>query len=245
MNIFLSGITGNMGKTIIENCGNNKIVGGYASNDGVIDGIPYTNKLDSIELDFDIIIDFSTKDCLQDILNFALDKKKPIVIATTGLSDEDIKRIRIASRDIPILYSQNMSVGINVLDELLKLVVPMLKNFDIEIIEKHHRNKKDAPSGTAKFLLETIKQKRNVREVYDRFNEFRSRGDCEIGISSVRGGSIVGEHSIVFAGTDEVLEINHIAQSKKIFAEGALHAAKYLVKKPNGLYSMKEAINND
>ena len=138
-----------------------------------------------------------------------------------------------------------MSVGINVLDELLKLVVPMLKNFDIEIIEKHHRNKKDAPSGTAKFLLETIKQKRNVREVYDRFNEFRSREDCEIGISSVRGGSIVGEHSIVFAGTDEVLEINHIAQSKKIFAEGALHAAKYLVKKPNGLYSMKEAINND
>ena len=134
MNIFLSGITGNMGKTIIENCGNNKIVGGYASNDGVIDGIPYTNKLDSIELDFDIIIDFSTKDCLQDILNFALDKKKPIVIATTGLSDEDIKKIRIASRDIPILYSQNMSVGINVLDELLKLVVPMLKNFDIEII---------------------------------------------------------------------------------------------------------------
>lgn len=186
----------------------------------------------------DLIIDFSHPRNIEVLLKNAHIHKIPIVVATTGERDYLQHLMEQASKHIPVFFSANMSYGIHVLTELLKFVTPLLSSqFDIEIIERHHNKKIDAPSGTAIKLLEAIQSIQPLyTPIYDRSQKQEKRAQYEIGMSAVRGGTIVGDHEIVFAGTDEVIEITHKAQSKKVFASGALTAGIKLVTKPNGFY---------
>lgn len=244
MNIFLSGCTGKMGNTICDICKNSKeykITAGYSyEKNDTKDFTVYTD-ISNVKEDFDIIIDFSSKVALNDVLQLALKRNKPVVLATTGFDEDDIKNIEKASKKIPILHSSNMSFGVNASIELISFATKILKNYDIEIIEKHHNLKKDSPSGTAKMMLnEIIKNRPDLKAVYGREGISSLRNENEIGVHSVRGGSIVGEHKVIFAGDDEIIEITHIANSKKIFANSALKLAKKLVGMPNGYYSIKD-----
>lgn len=193
----------------------------------------------------DVIIDFSHFSRLETLLEFAISRKIPLVIATTGYSQELKEEIIKASESIPILLSSNMSLGINLIQDILEKIVPMLyKNYDIEIIEKHHNKKIDSPSGTAKTLLESVEAAMGTypKESYGR-EGLEKREKNEIGVHSVRGGTVVGEHSVGFYGNDEIIEISHTALSKKIFAEGAIEGAKFLIGKEAGLYTMKDIFN--
>ncbi len=188
----------------------------------------------------DIIIDFSHPSNLNKILDYALGKKIPLVIATTGLSEGQMEMIRDSSKEIPILYSSNMSLGVNALSTVLKELTKILKGFDIEIIEKHHNKKIDAPSGTAYLLAnvinETLDNSKNF--IYGREGKNAKRTENEIAIHTVRGGTIPGEHTVIFAGLDEIVELKHTALSKNIFAQGAIKAAGFIVKAKPGFYSM-------
>ncbi|MDU2111880.1 MAG: 4-hydroxy-tetrahydrodipicolinate reductase, partial [Clostridiales bacterium] len=213
-------------------------------NNGSYDG---KNKLykrmDYVEEKCDVIIDFSHPSNLDSILKYALANKTPIVLATTGYSQEDLDQIDIASKQIPILLSSNTSLGVNIFIELVKNAATLLKNFDIEIIEKHHNKKVDSPSGTAVMIANAVKEIREQSEfIYGRHGRTGKRQQNEVGIHAVRGGTIVGEHSAIFAGNDEILEINHSARSKNVFAEGAIAAAKYLVNQEPGFYNMDDML---
>ena len=229
--------------TVKENTlSEDKVVAGFAGRNTEIDGIKVYGYLDDVAEDFDVIIDFSNKFCTSDVVGFALKKKKPLVIATTGMDDKVVDFIKEASDKIPIVFSQNMSMGVNALDIILDKLSKMLDDFDIEIIEKHHNQKVDSPSGTAKMLFNTISKNREVYPVYDRTPFHEKRKKEEVGISVIRGGTITGEHSVIFAGEDEVLEIKHSAGSKKIFAKGAIKAAHFLKDKEKGLYNMQDVL---
>lgn len=192
----------------------------------------------------DVIIDFSHHSALDDVLSYALDKKTPLVIATTGYNDEELNKIYDASKIIPIFHSYNMSLGVNVLLKLVKEATKMLSNFDIEVIEKHHNKKVDAPSGTAVMIANAIKDVLpNVENNYGRYGREAKRKENEVGIHAIRGGTIVGQHDVLFAGHDEIVEIKHTAQSKDIFAKGAITAAKYLVDKDPGYYNMDNILS--
>ena len=168
----------------------------------------------------------------------------PTIFATTGLSDEQKKELHALAADIPVFFSANMSLGVNLLIDLVKRAAAALQGFDIEIIEKHHNRKIDAPSGTALAIADAISEVRHNSEyMYDRHSIRRKRSENEIGIHAVRGGTIVGEHDVLFAGLDEVIEIKHTAQSREIFAAGAIKAAKFLYNKPKGFYNMNDIIN--
>ncbi len=194
----------------------------------------------------DIIIDFSHYSRLDALLDYSKNKRIPLIVATTGYSNETMRKIEETVKEIPVLLSSNMSLGVNLLNDILERIVPVLyENYDIEVIEKHHNQKVDSPSGTAKTLVETIERSctEEMREQYGREgNSKRERN--EIGIHSLRGGTIVGEHSVLFCGEDEIIEIKHTAMSKKIFAMGALKAARFLVGKEAGLYTMKDIFKN-
>lgn len=194
----------------------------------------------------DIIIDFSHYSRLDALLDYSKSKRIPLIIATTGYSNETMRKIEETVKEIPVLLSSNMSLGVNLLNDILERIVPVLyENYDIEVIEKHHNKKVDSPSGTAKTLVETIERSctEEMREQYGREgNSKRERN--EIGIHSLRGGTIVGEHSVLFCGEDEIIEIKHTAMSKKIFAMGALKAARFLIGKEAGLYTMKDIFKN-
>ncbi len=198
----------------------------------------------------DVIIDFSHFSRLDTLLDFAENKKIPLVIATTGYNRETAEKIEKVSKNIPVLLSSNMSLGINLMQDILEKIVPVLYgSYDIEVVEAHHNKKIDSPSGTAKTLVETIEKGCSdaMTRQYGR-EGIHPREKNEIGIHSLRGGTIVGEHSVLFCGNDEVIEIKHTAMSKKIFAKGALEAAKFLAGKKAGLYSMKDIFggnNND
>lgn len=197
--------------------------------------------------DVDGIIDFSSVGASLALITIAKKIKKPLVIGTTGFSDQQRHLIESASEDIPLLFSPNMSVGVNLLFKITEITAKMLKNeFDIEIFEAHHRNKKDAPSGTAKRLLDIIKQSvqelHNASEVYDRSAITEKRTDHEIGISTVRGGDIIGEHTVYFIGNEERLELTHKAASRNTFALGAVIAMEYLFDKSAGFYSMFDVL---
>lgn len=191
----------------------------------------------------EVIIDFSHVNNLESLLRYSVKNKIPILIATTGYNSEAIKEIEKASKEIPILMASNTSLGINLLNEIMKHIVPVLEEWDIEIIEKHHNKKIDSPSGTAKTLLEKINgaliQKKNY--VYGRVG-MEKREKNEIGIHSIRGGTIVGEHSVIFAGEDEIIEFKHEAHSKKVFVNGAITGAVWLSQKEPGLYEMKDLL---
>lgn len=229
MEIIIHG-TGVMGKTLLQTVEENKefVVTGFA--DELTDETG------------DVIIDFSHFSRLETLLNYAENKKIPLVIATTGYSDEIFEKIKKASENIPILLSSNMSLGINLMQSVLEKIVPILYgSYDIEVVEAHHNKKIDSPSGTAKTLIEVIEKscKETLKKEYGR-EGIHKREKNEIGVHSLRGGTIVGEHSVLFCGNDEIIEIKHTAMSKKIFAEGALKGAKFLANKKLGLYSMKD-----
>lgn len=201
----------------------------------------YLESLYDINDTIDCIIDFSHPSLLDTVLDFAVKEHKPLVIATTGYSDEQKEKIYAASKKIPLVYTANFSLGITVLKRVLGEVSEILKNdYDMEIIEKHHNKKVDAPSGTAKLLLDAIDPNNEFDHVYGR--EGQSKRGHEIGIHAIRGGSIVGEHSVIFAGCDEVIEFKHKAHSKMIFVKGALKAASFVVNANDGLYTMEDIL---
>lgn len=249
--IIMSGCNGKMGQVITRLVAERdsdelKIVAGFDVRD-TFDN-PYPTYLEPSEFDgeADVIIDFSHPDGLNGLLQFALEKNIPAVIATTGLSAGQVERLHQAAKQIPIFFSANMSLGINLLIDLATRAAKILEgNFDIEIVERHHNQKIDAPSGTALAIADAISDVLSERPayVYDRHSTRKKRSQHEIGLHAIRGGTIVGEHEIIFAGTDEVIELKHHAASKEVFAVGALRAAQYLVGKPAGIYSMKDLVN--
>ena len=192
----------------------------------------------------DVIVDFSHHSALPSLLNYAKATKTPVVVATTGHTDEELALMKEAASEIAIFHSGNFSIGINLIINLAKQAARTLgADFDIEIIEKHHNKKLDAPSGTALMIANAVADEREESEyIYDRHSVRKAREPKEIGIHSVRGGSIVGEHEVIFAGANEVVSISHSAASREIFANGALRAAIYLAGKSAGLYSMTDLI---
>ena len=197
-----------------------------------------------VKEEIDVIIDFSNPLVLDDMLSFAVNRQKPVIICTTGFSEKQVEIIHRTSEQIPVFFSGNMSLGINVLIELSKKAAAVFgSGFDVEIVEKHHNLKLDAPSGTAMMIADAIsKERRSTEYVYDRHAYRKRREKKEIGIHSVRGGTIVGEHEVIFAGHDEVVSIRHQAQSKGVFASGAVNAAVFIKDKPAGLYDMGDLL---
>lgn len=196
----------------------------------------------------DVIIDFSNPASLNGLLRFSVENKLPVVIATTGYNEAEIEKIKKAADVVPVFFTFNMSLGINLLLSLTKKATEVLgENFDIEIIEKHHNQKIDAPSGTAIMLANAVNETLDNRMIYeyDRHSKRQKRQKNEIGIHSVRGGTIVGEHEVMFAGEDEVVSLSHKAFSKRVFAAGAVKAAKFLSGKKPGLYSMDDLIGEN
>lgn len=194
----------------------------------------------------DVVVDFSNPACLDSMLDYCLKNSTPVIICTTGYSDEQINKIKSASEKIPVFYSGNMSLGVNLLIELAKQATKVLGNdFDIEIVEKHHNQKVDAPSGTAIMIADGISEEleKEPQYVYDRHAYRRKRSKDEIGIHAIRGGTIVGEHDVIFAGHDEVVTISHQSQSKELFATGAINAAIFIVGKPSGMYNMSQMLS--
>lgn len=247
MKILLSGYNGAMGKVVTQLCKETQgyeIVAGYSRTKVEGYDYPVYNNIFDIEENADVIIDFSNVGALVHILNYGVEKNIPMVIASSGLGEGEYSQIDKASKSIPIIQSGNMSLGINIIVDVLKTVAVSLNDFDVEIVEKHHKYKVDAPSGTANMLADAVISSRGDLEkiVYCREGNDTRRQDDELGIHSIRGGTIVGEHSVIFAGIDEVIEIKHTAFSRKIFANGALKAADFIVEKPKGLFSMREVI---
>ena len=246
LRVIISGYSGSMGK-VLTKCANEdselEIVCGSSKDDLDVPFKTY-HKMSDVEELADVIIDFSHHSTIEDTLSYAIKTKTPIVIATTGFNDEELTKIKKASNIIPIFHSSNMSLGVNVLVKLVKEAAKSLNGFDIEIIEKHHNKKLDAPSGTAVMIANGVKEVLPDSEyIYGRHGRSDKRSSNEIGIHAIRGGTIVGEHTTIFAGHDEVVEIKHSAQSKDIFAKGAIAAAKFLVKQEAGYYNMNNMLN--
>lgn len=247
MKIILSGCNGKMGQVIARTVAERDGCEIVAGLDRVADStgaFPVFATAD-IDIPADILIDFSHPAMLQTVLTLAEGRHLPVIIATTGLSDEQLAAVRALSEKVPVFFSANMSIGVNLLSALVEKAARVLGNdFDIEIVEKHHNQKVDAPSGTALMLADAAKAGLSFEPhyVYDRHSVRQKREKTEIGISSVRAGTIVGEHEVIFGGRDEVITLSHLAMSKEIFAVGALNAAAFLVGRPAGLYSMKDMI---
>ncbi|MDD4547048.1 MAG: 4-hydroxy-tetrahydrodipicolinate reductase [Oscillospiraceae bacterium] len=246
--IILSGCNGKMGRVITtcvaERC-DCKIVAGFDMNTERHSGYPIYANPSNCQIDADVIIDFSHPSALSGVMAYALEHNLPIVIATTGLTDTQIEDINEMSEKLAIFFSGNMSMGISLITELARKAVTVLGNdFDVEIIEKHHNQKIDAPSGTALMLADAISEslENESKYVFERHSVRQKRSKAEIGISSVRGGTIVGEHEILFAGHDEMISISHTAMSREIFAVGAINASLFLVNRQPGLYSMTDLV---
>ncbi len=251
INILLSGCNGKMGQVITrlsEQYNDLRIAAGYDIADSGRNSYPVFTDLNKCTLHPDVMVDFSNPAALEGLIDFSVKNKIPSVIATTGLSQAQIKLLEKASRSIPVFFSANMSLGINLLIDLVKKAARLLEqNYDIEIIEKHHNQKLDAPSGTALAIADSINSVLAQKQeyVYDRHSRRKKRSRTEIGIHAVRGGTIVGEHSVIFAGNDEIIEINHTAMSKEIFGTGALRAARFLYGKDPGMYNMDDLIREE
>lgn len=247
--IIMCGCNGKMGRVISDLVAGDTQARIVAGVDFITEqhyDYPVFSGLSECNVEADVMIDFSSPQKLSERLAYAIDKKVPIVFCTTGLSEEEFAQVNEASKKVAILRSANMSLGINT---LLKLVAEAAKvfaaaDFDMEIVEKHHNRKVDAPSGTALAIADAMNEVLQNEYTYkfDRSQERKMRDKKEIGISAVRGGTIVGEHEVIFAGADEVIEIKHTAYSKAIFGNGALQAAKFLVGKPAGMYQMSDVI---
>ena len=245
-NIILCGCGGRMGRAIIESVKDGcTIVAGVDVNASALStGFPVYEKISDFPGKADVIVDFSHHSALPSLIEYAKATKTPIVLATTGHTDEELALIDESVNEIAIFRSGNFSLGINLLITLAKQAAKTLgADFDVEIIEKHHNKKLDAPSGTALMIADAIASEREESEyVFDRHSERKARESKEIGLHSVRGGTIVGEHEAIFAGENEIVTISHSAASREIFATGALRAAVYLAKKGKGLYNMTDMI---
>ena len=247
--MILSGCGGSMGRAIAACAAESKdyeIVSGIDVKEDSGSAFPVVQKPDEITADADVLIDFSNPALLDSLLRYGIRKNLPLVLCTTGYTKEQIARIHAAAEQIPVFYSGNMSLGVNLLIELAKKAAKVLGgSFDIEIIEKHHNRKLDAPSGTALMIADGISSSlgKEMHYVYDRHSQRKPRESSEIGIHSVRGGTIVGEHDVIFAGPQEVLTLSHSAQSRDVVAMGALNAAQFLASKSKGLYSMSDLLN--
>ena len=222
------------------------IAGVDVSTSAPVSGFPIFQSIAEFPGKADVIVDFSHHTTLPALVNYAVSTSTPLVVCTTGHTEEELSLMRAASEKVAVFFSGNMSIGINLLIELCKKASETLGTaFDVEIIEKHHNKKLDAPSGTALMLANAIKDTREQTEyVYDRQSVRRQRSPEEIGIHSVRGGTIVGEHEVIFAGNNEMITISHSAMSREIFAAGAVRAAAYLSGKPAGMYNMSNVIND-
>lgn len=243
MNILLSGANGKMGNEIIKAAEGNedfKIVCGFDRDEGN-KGFPIYNDINKIKEDVDVIIDFTVPEATFKILEYAKSHKKPIVIATTGFSKEDLSKLEEYSKEIPVFRSANMSLDINLMADIVKKVAEVLYDTDIEIIETHHNRKVDSPSGTAIMLADSINEAFDGKKEYNfgRMQKREKRNKNEIGFSSIRGGNVVGEHTVAFFGERETLEIKHTSYSRGVFAEGALKAAKFIINQVPGMYNMK------
>ena len=246
---IMHGCNGHMGQVItglIKADEGIELVAGIDKYTGIANDYPVFESLEKCDVEADVIIDFSNAAAADALLTYCEEKKMPVVLCTTGLSEEQLAKIPEAAKKTAVLKSANMSLGINLLMKLLKEATKVLAptGYDMEIVEKHHNQKLDAPSGTAIALADSMNEAMDeaYHYVYDRSQERKKRDTKEIGISAVRGGTIVGEHEVLFAGTDEVIEFKHTAYSKIIFGKGAVEAAKFLAGKPAGLYDMSDVI---
>lgn len=247
-NVVISGCCGKMGRVIndiISNRSDTKVIAGIDKVCEKYSDFTVVSKPSELSCKPDVIIDFSHPSALDGLLEYAKTNGTALVLASTGYSDEETAKIKSAASEIPIFFTANMSIGINLMRELAKKAVSVLgEQYDVEIIEKHHNQKIDAPSGTALMLAESINEASGYKYsyVYDRHSVRKKRDKAEIGIHSVRGGTIVGEHEMIFAGRDEVITLSHSAASKEVFAVGAVNAAVFVASKPAGLYSMADMI---
>lgn len=251
MNVIISGSSGSMGKVLTKVMsaeGDMHIIAGFDSHIGD-DPVPfkqYISPKDSTT-GADVVIDFSHFSAIPDLVDFCVRTETPAVIATTALGKDERKLLHDASKHIPIFNSANMSLGINILSKMSKLAMPALEeDFNVEIIEKHHDKKKDSPSGTALLLAESINEACETKKdfVYGRHGKDDDCKLTDLGIHAVRGGTIPGQHTIMFAGPDEVIEITHTVYSKVVFAQGAIKAARFLVKQDPGFYTMEDLLES-
>lgn len=244
--VIMHGCNGHMGQVIsglIKEDPEIEIAAGIDLVDNRENGYPVFTDIDACDVEADAVIDFCSAKAADKLLDFCVRRQIPVVLCTTGLSEEQLAHVEEASKKVAVLKSANMSLGINLLMKVLKEAAPQLAQagFDIEIVEKHHRRKLDAPSGTALALADSINEAFEEKYAYtfDRSGRREARPDKEIGISAVRGGTIVGDHDVIFAGTDEVITFSHTAYSRAIFGKGAVQAAKFLAGKEPGWYEMK------
>ncbi len=248
--MIMHGCNGRMGHVIVdlvkEDSDIEVVAGVDAFGESNYD-FPVFKSLLDCNVEADVIVDFSNASAVDGLLDYCADKKLPVVLCSTGLSDEQLAKVKDTSSKVAVLKSENMSVGINTLFKVLKEISPLLADagFDIEIVEKHHNQKLDAPSGTALALADAINEGFDSKYdyTYDRSQRREKRRQNEIGISAVRGGTIVGDHDVIFAGHDEVITLSHRAYSRAVFGKGAIEAAKFLSGKAAGLYDMGDVIN--
>lgn len=247
--VIMHGCNGKMGQVISELIASDSevtMVAGIDARDDGHNAYPVFKDINECNVEADCLIDFSAAVAVDKMLDYCVAKKLPCVLCTTGLSEEQLKKVDEASKQVAILKSANMSLGINLLIKMLKEATSVLApaGFDIEIVEKHHNLKVDAPSGTALALADSINEELNneYEYVYDRSTRREKRPEKEIGISAVRGGTIVGDHDVIFAGADEVITFSHTAYSKAVFGKGAVQAAKFLAGQPAGMYNMSHVI---
>lgn len=246
---IMHGCNGKMGQVItglIKEDDRIELVAGVDTYTGIPNTYPVFESIEKCDVDADVIIDFSNAKAADGLLDYCVNKQMPVVLCTTGLSEEQLAKVREASEKTAVLKSANMSLGINLLLKLLQDAAKVLggAGFDIELVERHHNQKVDAPSGTALALADSINEAMGnaYTYVYDRSQVRQKRQKKEIGISAVRGGTIVGDHEVIFAGADEVIEFKHTAYSKAVFGKGAVEAAIFLAGKPAGLYDMSDVI---
>ena len=247
--MIMHGCNGRMGHVIVdlvkEDADIQVVAGVDAFGDNTYD-FPVFRSLSECDVEADVIVDFSNASAVEGLLNYAVDKNVPVVLCSTGLSEEQLSKVKEASTKVAVLRSANMSVGVNALLKVLKDVAPLFAEagFDIEIVEKHHNQKLDAPSGTAIAIADAINDAfdEKYEYTYDRSQRREKRRPKEIGISAVRGGTIVGDHDVIFAGHDEVVTLSHRAYSRAIFGKGAIQAAKFLAGKGAGMYDMADVL---
>lgn len=247
--ILMHGCNGKMGRMITEIVKTDEgavIAAGVDTYTEVPNDYPVFDSIEKCDVDVDVVVDFSNAGAVDALLDWCVEKKVPVVLCTTGLSEEQLSKVSEASEKIGILKSANMSLGVNLLLKLLKDAAKVLApaGYDVELVERHHNQKVDAPSGTALALADSVNEALNheYHYVYDRSQVRQKREKKEIGISAVRGGTIVGEHEVIFAGTDEVIEFKHSAYSRSVFAKGAVEAGKFLAGRDAGMYDMGDVI---
>ena len=247
MKVLINGANGKMGEEVLKAIKQQpefEVVCGFDCNTETKKEFPIYSDIEEIQEKVDVIIDFSVPKATFAILKYAVKTNTPIVIATTGFTAEEIKQIEEISKHVPVFRSSNMAFDINLMASLVQEIPKVLKDADIEIVETHHNRKVDSPSGTAILLANAINEVLENKKTYefDRMQKREARKKEEIGFSSIRGGNVVGEHTVKFFGENETLELKHTAYSRQVFAEGALRAAKFIVKQEPGLYDMKNLV---